>query len=628
MNWKKCRYKNIAEKFSDNDVAKLIEAMILNFDKCGKYYEIDKVVELINDCVSNSTEILNLVHEVAEMENNEIKKGETLPLDCELEFFDEQNITLRENAILNSIFTIIEKDAIKKQKDRYFLRLLEGDKVDFEYCESHNSLKDVIEFYKDGGWGIADKNGTVLVKNHITQKPSTIPPFYNLWDNSYRLIEDCDSGLYGIISFLSCKEVIHCLYQKIEIVSYFFNNKKKYLFKVWRNDKCGCYDENCSLIVECRYDDINAFADLIECDRDGELLYSDSLDQNFERSYEGKKDIYNSYGQLLLGGYNSFDYKEYLCNRRFVFYFGSKYVVYYDKEMDFYDNEIELAKYKEDFNNSICLILDTHFDTLLNSKGESLRLPYGKVFQSVEELENTIHRDFLLHGKIDLTDYDLHSLVYISKRNVDMYVIYDFNPGLPECLLGDDEEDLAHWETHFVEDNEVIIVKIDNGKISWRFKANEICRTCKYLLYRNGERVGFYSQYGVMPAIYSAVTIESNDNNIYVAHITPGMLKSDNKIWNPNYIQHMGYTIQYFELLADGTLVKLQDDWKIFCPKDHKWFPFDFKSKNGFVDEVYDDYYNRDSERSYEKYGGYNGYDDDTIDDAFDGYPEATWNVD
>ena len=30
----------------------------------------------------------------------------------------------------------------------------------------------------------------------------------------------------------------------------------------------------------------------------------------------------------------------------------------------------------------------------------------------------------------------------------------------------------------------------------------------------------------------------------------------------------------------------------------------------------------------YEKYHGYNGYDDETIDTAFDGYPEATWNVD
>ena len=34
------------------------------------------------------------------------------------------------------------------------------------------------------------------------------------------------------------------------------------------------------------------------------------------------------------------------------------------------------------------------------------------------------------------------------------------------------------------------------------------------------------------------------------------------------------------------------------------------------------------SQPSYEKYGGYNDYDDDTIDYGFDGHPEATWNVD
>ena len=31
---------------------------------------------------------------------------------------------------------------------------------------------------------------------------------------------------------------------------------------------------------------------------------------------------------------------------------------------------------------------------------------------------------------------------------------------------------------------------------------------------------------------------------------------------------------------------------------------------------------------SYEKYGGYNGWSDDAIDDAFEGDPDATWNVD
>lgn len=43
-------------------------------------------------------------------------------------------------------------------------------------------------------------------------------------------------------------------------------------------------------------------------------------------------------------------------------------------------------------------------------------------------------------------------------------------------------------------------------------------------------------------------------------------------------------------------------------------------------------YYGRDYKNydkpSYSQYGGYNDYDDDTIDSAFEGDPEATWNVD
>ena len=40
-----------------------------------------------------------------------------------------------------------------------------------------------------------------------------------------------------------------------------------------------------------------------------------------------------------------------------------------------------------------------------------------------------------------------------------------------------------------------------------------------------------------------------------------------------------------------------------------------------FDDEDYCDH-------SYDEYGGYNGYDDDTINEAFEGDPEATRNVD
>ncbi len=58
-------------------------------------------------------------------------------------------------------------------------------------------------------------------------------------------------------------------------------------------------------------------------------------------------------------------------------------------------------------------------------------------------------------------------------------------------------------------------------------------------------------------------------------------------------------------------------------------------NSNLFVDENIDDYEDDDNEpdyddygSSYEKYGGYNGWSDDVIDDAFEGDPENTWNVD
>lgn len=43
--------------------------------------------------------------------------------------------------------------------------------------------------------------------------------------------------------------------------------------------------------------------------------------------------------------------------------------------------------------------------------------------------------------------------------------------------------------------------------------------------------------------------------------------------------------------------------------------------------QLYDFDYSEGDSR-YEKYNGYNGYDDDTIDEGFDGFPKATWNVD
>ncbi len=50
------------------------------------------------------------------------------------------------------------------------------------------------------------------------------------------------------------------------------------------------------------------------------------------------------------------------------------------------------------------------------------------------------------------------------------------------------------------------------------------------------------------------------------------------------------------------------------------------KRKNRVSDDYFQ--YDDDSDDGYNKYGGYNGWDDNTIDEAFDGNPELTWNID
>lgn len=52
------------------------------------------------------------------------------------------------------------------------------------------------------------------------------------------------------------------------------------------------------------------------------------------------------------------------------------------------------------------------------------------------------------------------------------------------------------------------------------------------------------------------------------------------------------------------------------------------EEKTSYYDDYYYDNSDDDYDNGYSKYGGYNGYDDQTIDDAFEGDPNLTWNID
>ena len=58
----------------------------------------------------------------------------------------------------------------------------------------------------------------------------------------------------------------------------------------------------------------------------------------------------------------------------------------------------------------------------------------------------------------------------------------------------------------------------------------------------------------------------------------------------------------------------------IFDPNDD----LDLQDETDYVDDIEP----FEIDPKYRKYGGYNGFDDDTIDDAFEGDPRNTWNVD
>lgn len=635
MDWKDCNYKQIAELISEAEIDKIIDVMVENSDINGKFYESYKVEEFLKSYVHNF-DIINIIEETArrEIKNtlddnkdsigyHQCGKRRRTRKRIVLDDLDDLNIELRKEQICESILCNIAKEAQKKRASRFFNRLHNGDNIILNSYDQQYTFIDNIEFLKDGGWGVANKEGQILIGNHLIQRPSKTMSLFNKRNCPYRLIQDRDTELYGVLSLLTFNEVIHCLYDKIEVVEYWQDNDKKFILKTKKNDKWGCYDENCALIIDCRYDDIFISSGWIEGCRDGNFLYPEIDYNKYGSIYEGVKDLYDSEGNLMLGGYNNFeyDYRHYL-----KFYIGTEYEEYFVKQTDFYDNEIELSRYKLNYDNSICLVLDRHFRTITKCNGHYLHIPLGKVFQSQQDIIDYFPSDFLFPGEVDLSDFN--TFVYLKKENRDKFLISDYIEGYNAELFDECVSEPGRWVDTFIEDDEVIIIKVDNGNLSWRYKVNEIACLSHYrLLYRIGEKVGFYSKDGVSDAIYSAVTTDRNENKTYVAQILRKRIERNGELWNPNFIPHKQYTIQYFELMESGELHKMEDDWKVFNPQKHKWFPADFLEMNGLVDYDYG-YYGGDSILSYEKYGGYNGYDDDTIDYGFDGFPEATWNVD
>ena len=648
-----------------------IKRMVENYDLTGKYHENDNHnffilngESLIKEYFDLSPEFISLLEIIAQKQCDEKLSDDTpfyLLLDSQ-----EGTVEYQKKSIYSSLMDYLESKAKKILDNREHLRIPVGATIDFKECMLSNKYLGKVEFYKDGGWGIAEEDGTVLVKNHLMNQPSDTYSLYSGYSHintPYRIIQDRDTKKYGILSYESFYETVHCLYDEIKVIDFYEESKRHFFIMAKKNGKWGCFDERCALIVDFEYDEIQLVSCFLECIREAEYHLNDSLSERDKRYViEGKRDLYDKDGTLLIGGYDNLivDYQY------FKFYFGTSYKCYEDEETDFQGYPVPLSKVCLDYEKSNCLVLDKEFKTIINNGNGLFRMPKWHKFHSPEEVESFVPSGCLFKSaSVDLSNYDVFIYLYNCYR--EQYIVpeyikmgfatpeeqYNFEASqIKNCnelkeklqnLFGDVSKDqiidkpfdysestesfdypYQNSKDLFVDESVVTIIKLNGKKeIEWIDYANEIVEKLFYpQIYRKGNKYGIFDWNGLKPALYDAITRESPDHKKYVASFEFGHEHNSDHVHNPNYIYERRMYIHYYLVDENLNYVKVEDNWKVFNPLECKWYPYDFITKYyGDYDEGYSSYWqDRGSEWT----------DEDAWDAMTDGmygdYPGSGWD--
>ena len=649
------KYQELIERLSIKEVNSTIKKMVDTYDLTGKFYESSWDKERTFKKYFNlPPDFLELLESMVQEDGDELNM---------LDLYGKDRTSSQE--IYGSLLQYFELEARRVQDNREYLRIPVGSKVDFDSCMLHNSYISKVEFYKDGGWGIAEEDGLVIVKNHMVRQPSKTHSL--LYGSSYlsndiikscpyRIIQDRDTGKYGVLSYESFHETVHCLYEEIEF-DYNYSEHHFYI-KAKKNGKWGCFDERCALIIDFEYEIIEIVSGFLECIRGAEYLLNESLSERDRRyEVEGKRDLYDNEGTLLIGGYDDLivDY-QYL-----KFYFDTSYEYYEEEETDFQGYPVPLSKVRLNFEKSKCLVLDKKFKTIISNGNGLFRMPKRHTFHSLDEVERFVPSGYLLRYGVDLSDYDtfiyLHSFYgeqyivpyyikegFSSPEEQDNYIAaqakaHEDHKKRLQALLGNEDKEpdidkpfdysestkylYENRQDLYVDDSLVTIIRLNGDKeILWIDYANEIVEKMFYPhIYRKGRKFGIFDHNGLKPALYDAITRDSPDHKIYVASLKYCCESNPSNYNNPNYIDWRHLYIQYYKLDEDGNYISVKDDWETFNPRNCKWIPYDFININyGDCDDGGYDYSDQ----------GHEWTDEDAWDAMTDGmygdYPGSGWD--
>lgn len=611
--------EKLIDKLLAEEVNSAIRKIVDNYDLTGYYFGkenkyISNAAKLFYKYFTPTPEFTKLMDEYAQIECDNDVLSELL------DNTNEKDPNDYKERLYHSLLDDLTSRADIIMKNREHLRIPSGNSVDFKDCMLTDKYGDKIQFYKDGGWGIAKTDGTVLIKNHLNKKPSeTHSPLcdYYFRNTPYRIIQDRDTNKYGVLSIIELYEKIHCLYNKIEFVGYYDEKSERHFYiKAMKNGKWGCFDEKCALIIAFEYNEIRPEDRFIECIREADYYLNDTL--------EGKKDLYDNEGTLLIGGYDNL----FIDHSLLKFCFTST------------------TKTRHNSDKSKYLVLDKEFKSIICNGGNFFRMPKWSWLDSLEGVERHVPSEYLFRYDVDLSHYYC-GFIYLYNFIGEQYFVpeyilrgFDSHEEMDELYhkLGEGFDIYGKSNDLYVEDSIVTIIRLNEKKeIVWTAYANEVYRVqYTYYIYRKDGKVGFYDEGGLYKASYDAITKESPDGKIYVASYE--LCKEPNNQQNSiNYIDHRHLFIHYYTFDNNRMLIPVEDDRKVFDPLKCQWLPNNFLTQN-YEDCLYDadgdNYFDEDEYGThYGEYAGtyaqdVAGYSDDVIDDAFDGDPDAYWNID
>lgn len=492
--------------------------------------------------------------------------------------------------------------------------------VRFQYAVLSKRFEGTVDAYKEGKWGIIDQYGRI------------VEPFESCYPiKSKTEIKNVANGKRGLLSENN-EIIVPAEYDDLEFLDskYCIVSKKDA-----KENRRGLYKYADREIVPCKYLDIKLQDEFILC-----LV-------KIEQCQYGNFTIYDMYsldGKFLTGGFSDVKFYD---NGIKCFSYGD-YVIPANMEI-FTPARLETI--------NTHLLVDKNWNSLISVNGYCYSL-LGKSISVNKFIQN---------------NYDLNYYFGYNRNNGDQYVIdipSNYLCGsvheLIDAYLEDDpyEQQILYFdytpghsgEYHilFTDTYDIVndsFAEIDSIlNIDYCDEEEHLVNVniLKLAIVRNNEKYGLFNlekRNLSLPCEYDCFALLDNNSILAVkliedkqqdtTSIFADIFDYSNELSPLAKDIEMGefrnfMVVNIDELLKKGVANEILEKNGINIQNELNLYPFhEFfaDDKNSCYDDEDDDDFDL-SWLANSRYGGYNGYSDDVIDDVFDGDPEATWNID